>query len=285
MSGTQRFRRHFFLAAGVAVLLLYVTAPGVAAAGLPALLDPLSPFFEFPPPQAEIRATPIWVWLLSGSVQIPNLQRSLDLKTDLALERDGVFFDWMARFQVGRWSARLHGNMRDFKGILAVQNVPGRPVGEVRFEYDGLRVGGDLDFFQWNRSRVGVNFDVDLYAPTFSITILEADTVRRARTLTPDWSTTLGAHVVLSSGPTFRGIAGIVEARARWPIRGCNVTDWEIAGGFTFPELQFGVIGLRSGYRRTSLDFSDRQTFNGSLATIEFEMNMAGWFAELVYYY
>jgi len=216
---------------------------------------------------------------------MPSLGASWDLKRDMALERDGIFFDWMTRLQVGRWSARLAGNMRDFKGMVEHQTAPARPAGETRLEYDGLRVGGDLDFVQWNGSRVGVNVDVDLYAPFFWTTVVEGDLVARGKKITSDWATTMGVHVVLMSGPTFRGIAGVVEARARWPIRGCSVTDWEIGAGFTLPELQFGTIGFRSGYRRTSLEFKDRVSFNGNLVTTEFQIDMGGWFGELVYYY
>jgi len=266
-------------------LVLHADVAGADSPGLATLLNPFSPFVVPPRLQAEVRLTPTWVWLLGGSGRFARQRLSFDLKRDMALERDGVFLDWMVRLQTGRLSLRVEQSMRDFKGLVDYQQVAGRPTGEARLEYSGLRVGGDIDFFQWNKSRVGINVDLECYSPVFWASFVENDLVARGKKITGDWPTTAGVHAVLFTAPTFAGISGVFEARARWPIRGASVTDWEIIAGFTFPEIHFGTVGFRTGYRRTSVEFKDRLNFNQSPATAEFQIDLGGWFGEIVYYY
>jgi hypothetical protein len=271
--------------AGVGGFLFHAGATSAVAQGFPGLLDALSPLFSFPRLEAEARVTPIWTRLLYAKLVAPSLQMSWDLKDDFALQSSVLFLDSMVRLQVGRLSFRTHYNVRDYKGTTPLTNLPGRAFGEARFDYSGLRLGGDFDVFQWGRSRVGVNMDYDLYTPNFTASINEANRASAGKQIFGTSALTLGMHLVYN--PTFNvyGISAVGEARARWPIMGTEVTDWEVSGGLKSAETVLGSVALRSGYRRTTIEFSDTAVFNNVGAATEFDAAIGGWFGELVYYY
>lgn len=249
------------------------------------LLDAFSPLFSFPPLQAEARLSLIGTQLLYGKVVVPSLQLSWDLKDDFAMEPNVLFLDTMVRIQVGRLSLRTYYNVRDYKGTTLVTSLPNRPFGEARFDYSGLRLGGDFDVFQWGRSRVGVNLDYDLFVPNFTANINDANLATTAKQFNGAAALTIGTHFVYN--PTFNlyGVSGVAEACARWPILGTEVTDWEVAWGLKGPETVLGCVALRGGYRRTSIEFHDTKIFNNVGASIDFNAAIGGWFGEMVYYY
>ena len=283
----RRFSRAclILLIVGVGGFLFHVGMPSAVAQDFPGLLDAFSPLFSFPRLEAEARVTPIWTSLLYANLVVPSLQVSWDLKDDFALEPNVLFLDSMLRIQVGRFSFRTHYNLRDYKGSTPVTNLPNRPFGEARFDYSGLRLGGDFDVFQWGRSRVGVNMDYDLYAPNFTASINQGNPASAGKQINGTAALTLGMHVVYN--PTFSvyGISGIGEARARWPIMGTEVTDWEVSAGLKSAETVLGSVALRSGYRRTSITFHDTEVYNNVGASTEFDAAIGGWFGEMVYYY
>jgi len=175
--------------------------------------------------------------------------------------------------------------MRDYIGTRPVTNVPDRPYGEARFEYTGLRLGGDLDVVQWGRSRVGVNMDYDLYVPDFRASINETTRFSPGKQINGTSALTLGVHAVYN--PTFNlyGISSVGEVRARWPILGTEITDWEVSAGLKSAETALGSVALRGGYRRTNIEFYDTETYNGAGVSTEFNAAIGGWFGEMVYYY
>ncbi len=271
------------LIVGVGGFLFHTGASSAAAQDFPGLLDAFSPLFSFPRLEAEARVTPIWTRLLSGKVVVPSLQRSWDLKDDFSEEPSVLFLDSMVRIGIGRLSFRVHYNLRDYKGSTPLTNLPNRPFAEARFDYSGLRLGGDFDVFQWGRSRIGVNMDYDLYVPNFTASIVDNPAGKQ---INGTAALTLGMHLVYN--PTFNlyGISAVGEARARWPIMGTEVTDWEVSAGLKSAETILGSVALRSGYRRTSIAFSDTEIYNNNVgASTEFDAVIGGWFGELVYYY
>jgi hypothetical protein len=283
----RRFPRAclILLMVGVGGFLFYVGMPSAAAQDFPGLLDAFSPLFSFPRLEAEARVTPIWTSLLYAKLVVPSLQVSWDLKDDFALEPNVLFLDSMLRIQVGRFSFRTHYNVRDYKGSTPVTNLQNRPFGEARFDYLGLRLGGDFDVLQWGRSRVGVNMDYDLYAPSFTASIYQGNPASAGKQINGTAALTLGMHVVYNPTFSLYGISGIGEARARWPILGTEVTDWEVSAGLKSAETVLGSIALRTGYRRTSIAFQDTEVYNNVGASTDFDAAIGGWFGEMVYYY
>jgi len=254
------------------------------AQDFPGLLDPFSPIFAFPRLEAEAKVSLIGTRLLSGKVVVPSLQRSWDLKDDFAVEPNALFLDSMVRLQVGRLSFRTYYNVRDYKGTT-LTTLPNRPVGEARLDYSGLRLGADFDVFQWGRSRVGVNMDYDLYVPNFTWNITDDNRASTAKQINGQAALTLGVHAVYNPTYCLYGISGVAEARARWPIMGAEVTDWEISAGLKSAETALGSVALRGGYRRTSISFHDSEIYNSVGASTEFDAVIGGGFGEVVYYY
>jgi hypothetical protein len=79
----------------------------------------------------------------------------------------------------------------------------------------------------------------------------------------------------------------VAEARARWPIAGTQVTDWEVSLGLKTPETILGTTALKGGYRRTSIEFNDHRHQHWNNVTVPTNLNvvLGGWFVELAYYY
>ena len=281
------FPRVYFiiLIAGVGVFLFHAGMNSAVAEDFTGLRDAFSPLLSLPRLEAEARVTPIWTRLLEAKLVVPSLQLSWDSRDDFALEPDALFLDCMLRIQVGRLSFRTHYNMRDYKGSTVLTGLPNRPFGEARFDYTGMRLGGDFDVLQWGRSRVGVNMDYDLYVPNFTASINQGNSALAGKQINGTAALTLGIHVVYNPTFSLYSISGVGEARARWPILGTEVTDWEICAGLKSAETALGSVGLRGGYRRTSIAFHDTETFNNVGVSTEFDAAIGGWFGEMVYYY
>jgi hypothetical protein len=273
---------------GVGGFLFHVEMNSAVAQDFPGLLDPFSPVFSFPRLQAEAQVRLIGTRLLYGKVVIPRVQfqSSWDLKDDFGMGPDALFLDSMVRLQVGRISFRICYNLRDYTGTTPVTYLPNRPFGEARFDYSGLRLGGDFDVFQWGRSRVGVNLDYDLYVPNFTASLYQADNpATSGRQINGAAALTLGMHLVYNPTYCLYGISGVAEARARWPVSGAEVSDWEVSAGLKSPETALGSVALRGGYRRTTIEFHDTEAYNNVGASTEFDAAIGGWFGEMVYYY
>ena len=142
---------------------------GTTSAMAQGLLDAFSPIFSFPHLEGEAQLRLIDTQILSGNVVpsrpdsplLPLSARALDLKNDLGMTSPAVFLDFMVRVQLWRLSFRLNYSMRDYEGHTLFNGVPIHS----RFDYTGLRLGGDFDVVQWGRSRAGIDLDYDLYVP------------------------------------------------------------------------------------------------------------------------
>jgi hypothetical protein len=190
----------------------------------------------------------------------------------------------MVRVQISRLSVRAAYEQRDFAGFRT------SGLGEARITYSGLRLGWDLDVIQWNRTRLGIDMDYDVFTPKFTYPSPVARNPM-AR-FTGSNALTLGFHAIYNPLRTFWGASPIVEVRARWPIQGSQVTDWEISGGVASPSTLMGSFSLTAGYRNTCLSYSAAEAITAGTSTFavattnpRFEAVFDGWFAEFAFYY
>ena len=152
---------------------------------------------------------------------------------------------------------------------------------EARFSHSGFRLGADLDLLQWGDSRVGLNADCDLSLPEFTESVFTLEGKR----ISGEPPVTGGIHFYWNPTRYFLGLSGVLEAKARWPLTGSEVTEWEISAGARGVENSLGSIALKGGYRNTSLRFEDSQAYNGLEVTATFDGVFYGWFLEFVYNY
>jgi hypothetical protein len=268
----------FLLSSGLLLLPGGGTSPAFAQ-GFYGLLDPQAPLFSFPRLQGEFTVTPNWIAITNGKQTIPTLGITWDLKEQFGLTQTNLFVDFMARIQAGRISFRIHYEPRDFVGAKAA--VSGPLDAAARLSYSGVRLGGDLDVVQWYRSRAGLDMDYDQYSPVFS----EAVRTLGGKQITGDAALTWGFHVFLNPPQDFYGVTALFEARCRWPVSGTEVTDLRLSWGLRSPETILGSVALKAGYRRTNLEFTRSQLFNGNGVQTTLDATMSGWFGELAYYY
>ncbi len=244
---------------------------GATDFGIGGLADSLSPLVYPPCFQAETKVTPIWMYVAGGTLTAPG-QGTLTLREDFRLSRSALFLDTMVRLQAGALSVRVHYEPRAF---IAYPTVPDNQTvtGVTDLEYSGVRLGGDLDLVRSKTSRVGLDLDYQFYAPTFTQTIQPLAPI----SVVGENPFTLGAHAVYNPVRNLWGISGIFEIRGRWTVSGASVTDMDASLGLKSPETVLGSVALKSGYRRTAIEFNDSQN--------NFETVLSGWFGELAYYY
>lgn len=239
--------------------------------GIGGLADSLSPLVYPPCFQAETKVTPIWMFVGSGTLTAPG-QGTWTLREDFGLSRSALFLDTMVRLQAGALSVRVHYEPR---GFIANLGVPENPIvtGRTDLEYSGVRLGGDFDLVRSKTSRVGLDLDYQCYAPMFTQTVQ----LQAPISVVGENPLTLGAHAVYNPIRNLWGISGIFEIRGRWTISGASVTDMDASLGLKSPETVLGSVALKSGYRRTAIEFNDSHN--------NFETVLSGWFGELAYYY
>ena len=248
-----------------------VSTVGATDFGIGGLADSLSPLVYPPCFQAETKVTPVWMFVANGTLTAPG-QGTLTLREDFGLSRGALFLDTMVRLQAGALSFRVHYEPRAFIVYLGVIDNP-TVTGRADLEYSGVRLGGDLDLVRSKTSRVGLDLDYQCYAPMFTQTIRP----QAAISVVGENPLTLGAHAVYNPIRNLWGISGIFEIRGRWTISGASVTDMDASLGLKSPETVLGSVALKSGYRRTAIEFNDSHN--------NFETVLSGWFGELAYYY
>ncbi len=272
------------LAVMIAVALSFMptgAVPSSFAQGFAGILESYSPLFSLPCLQGEARVRPIWVGISSGNEYIPSLGIAWNLREQFALMQTNLFIDSMIRFQLGRFSFRINYDPRDFVASTTAVYDPLLREGSARLNCSGLRLGGDLDIVQWYRSRAGVNIDYDLFSPIFS----ESIQTFGGKQIIGQAALTLGIHLVAMPATNLYGVSPVFEARCRWPSLGTEVTDLEISGGLRSPETILGAVALKGGYRRTNLEFTRSQIFNGIGVSTTLDATMSGGFVEFAYYY
>lgn len=266
----------------VCALAVFFFASPAASQTYSSFFNRFSPFLTWPPVQGEVTLTPTYMRIVGGQQTIPSLGISWSLRDDFAMTNGQVFLDGMFRFQVGRLSLRAHANVRDFDGTKKFRGLPAAQSSMARFEYSGYRLGGDIDILRFGDSRIGVNLDHDLYSPVFTESIQTGEGGKKLIARSP---ITIGAHAALRPAPKWYGFSALFEARARWPVAGADLTDWYISAGIQGSETYIGTMGVRAGYRSTTISFSDSQFFNDQEVSMNFKAVMDGIFGEFVYYY
>jgi len=284
MSSLRLLIRAAARVAAVACIGVIVSQTGIQSATAQSLgwFDSWSPLVWFPSVEGDVKARLMWVGIGEGSfsgVSLPgSAQDGGGLRNTFHLNSEELFLDCAARLQIGRLSARAAYEPRDFVGFRA----PG--LGEARISYSGLRLGGDFDIILWNRTRLGVDIDYDLFTPKFVYPSLFSGTPI-AKLSGPN-ALTIGVHAIYNPLRTVWGASPIVEARARWPIQGSQVTDWEVSGGIASPSTLMGSFSLTAGYRNTRLSYAAGEaTSTVTIRNPRFEAVFEGWFAEFAFYY
>ena len=262
----------------MAVLLGFLSACGGVPAASAQILGtgnpnaPFLPFVYLPTLQGEARATMVYMDLISGQEIVPP-DKVWSLKDDFNMAKSVMVLDSFVRLTVGPFSVRILYEPRAFVGV---GTNPGHFYGSqstARLEYSGVRLGGDIDIFRWNGSRVGFDFDYDLYYPIFT----EGIRTSGGKIIQGEAALTLGGHVDFRPTSNYWGMNPIFDANVRWPVLGTQVVDYRLAGGLTFPQTVLGVWALKLGYRKTSLEFRD--------SSGRVETSFGGFFGELAYYY
>ncbi len=271
MQGNDRVLR-FLLALSLTICLgagFLVTSATAQSFGL----DAFSPLLWFPNLEAEVQVRPILVNIGSGALSSTrDPSNGGGLRDTFKLTRNELFVDIMARLQLSRLSFRIGYAPRDFAAF--------RPnfTKEARLTYTGIVLGADFDVIQWNRTRLGIDFDYDLFSPTFTYPIVGQDGVAK---ISGQNAVTLGFHASYNPLRTLWGMSPIAEFRARWPVSDTQVTDWEVAAGVASPNTVIGSWSLMGGYRNTRLGFKEeREGFRPAV-----DCTFDGWFGELAYYY
>ena len=272
------------------VLILTLIVVGIAtcggdkvarAQGQSGVFDRLGPLIQFPSLRGELRLQTSVTGFADGYQVIPRFNVAWDLKDDFGLSSANVFMDVMLRIQLGLLSARVQSYVRDFAGSRHVLANPALPTAQARFSHSGFRFGGDFDLYQWGDSRVGLDIDYDLIGPSFTESIHTLD----GKSIAGEPPVTGGFHLYWNPRRYFYGVSGVLEAKARWPLAGAEVTEWELSAGVRSVETAIGSVTFKSGYRHTDLRFTDSQLYNGLEVTSRFDARFYGWFADFVFNY
>jgi hypothetical protein len=262
----------------VLMLLTYAHFPtSVNAQGSWPFENSFSPLASFPLLRGEAKITPTFVTMQKCSVSDNTYRQPYSF----SYSRNGSFFiDLMARLQLSRFSVRGYLEQREFD--LGKENTTNPPQYRwyANLTYYGIRVGGDVDIFLGNRTRVGFNYDHSFYGPV--VTLFDAKgngEGPKLATQGPE-SGTIGCHLIYNPVWDVFGTSAIVEGWAHWPIYGTALSDFEVSGGLKWADTVLGSGSIQAGYRWTTIDTSDLSAGNGNL-----NAKWGGVFGEVVYYY
>lgn len=274
-------RARMFRVGIATVVLVVVLSASLMVTSSPAQIlgagnpnSPYLPFVYLPTLQGEVRAT--WLYLdISGGREIVysafEPARVWGLKDDFNMSKSVLVMDTMVRLTVGPFSARIHYEPRAFVGVGIIPGYSEKST--ARLEYSGARIGGDIDIFRWNGSRVGVDVDYDVYHPIFT----ESIRTKGGYLVEGEAAMTVGVHADYSPSQFYYGMNPIFDANFRWPVLGTQLTDLRLAAGVKFPQTVLGIWALKLGYRKTSLEFRD--------SSGRVDVSFGGFFGELAYYY
>jgi hypothetical protein len=263
----------------VLMLLTYAHFPtSVKAQGSWPFENSFSPLASFPLLRGEAKITPTFVTMQKCSVS----DNTYSEPYSFSYSRNSSFFiDLMARLQLSRFSVRGYLEQREFD--LGKENTTSRPPIHryANLTYYGVRVGGDVDIFLGNRTRVGFNYDHSFYGPT--VTLFDANGTGTGPKLAiqgPE-SGTIGCHLIYNPVWDVFGTSAIFEGWAHWPIYGTALSDFEVSGGLKWADTVLGSGSIQGGYRWTNIITQDLSgTGNGNL-----NATWGGVFGEVVYYY
>ncbi len=276
--------------------LLTYAQPGIVANAQDSwpFENSFSPLASFPLLRGEAKVIPTFVTFKNGNLNgyyNPDISNELD--TGSFSGSSTFFLDLMARLQLSRFSVRGYLEQREFAGRIHSTPNNSSPW-DTNLTYYGIRVGGDVDIFLGNRTRIGFNYDHSFYGPSITIANATAtdkgykdSTGRPILIYTPPWvlngpqSGTIGCHLIYNPVWDVFGTSAIFEGWAHWPIYGTALSDFEVSGGLKWADTVLGSGSIQGGYRWTNISTQDLSgTGNGNL-----NATWGGVFGEVVYYY
>ncbi len=217
--------------ATLTLLLLAQLGSVVNAQDFWPLENPFSPLASFPMLRGEAKLTPIFVSMQNGSIS--GVTKENGPTNVFSFSGKNTFFlDLMARLQLSRFSARGYLEQREFSGHRTDSN-------EQRYAnltYYGFRMGGDVDIFLGNRTRVGFNYDHSFYGPTFTLFNPDGNGESSPLIIQGSESGTIGLHAVYNPVWDVFGMSAIAEGWAHWPIYGTSLSDYEVSGGLRWAD-------------------------------------------------
>jgi hypothetical protein len=257
-------------AQGTAALLSRVNPPNPGVgwgsrflnAGVPGVANASSPMVFPPTFRGEARFRPMFL-SMEGDLRDVSTGASVDLNTDIGLNKHVFVVESMVRTQFSRLAFRFHTDtyVRGFDG------------GSSRFSWPVYRIGLDYDLIERSKFKVGLNADVATEAPRLETTnaILPAGAITFLRPAT--W----GAHVVINP-LDIGGLTASMEARGRRSLRtGTRLDEVDVSLGFKTPATMLGAMGLRGGWRYTAIEADSDN--------LAFTSKWSGFFADIVFLY
>ena len=210
-------------------------------ADLPGITDRGSPFLFPPVFRGEVRVRPLFIGM-GGEVENRETGARLDVRSDLGYEDRGTIVEGMVRAQFSRVSLRVHKDMylRTLEGTVS------------RLDWPEVRLGMDLDLADSYRLRFGLNMDWYMDSPRFSLGSSQIGN------FAVDWPrpVTVGIHARFNT-PNFGAMSGSFESRFRTSLlTEVRMHEVDLAAGLTTPQTVIGTVGLRAGWRYTSMEYS-----------------------------
>jgi hypothetical protein len=241
-----------------------------------------SPLASFPLLRGEAKVIPTFVTLQKSSINVNNVKDTYNFIGSFS-GSSTFFLDLMARLQLSRFSVRGYLEQREFAGAGLINSDQRY----ANLTYYGVRVGGDIDIFLGNRTRVGFNFDQSFYGPVLNLfnpyTNGSENLPAHVAPLVVQGpqSGTIGCHLIYNPVWDVFGTSAIFEGWAHWPIYGTALSDFEVSGGLKWADTVLGSGSIQAGYRWTNISTQDlSSTGNGNL-----NATWGGVFGEVVYYY
>lgn len=233
---------------------------------IPGLVDRRLPFVFLPHLRAEARVRPLFI-NLSGGLTDNTTGQTFDFLGDLGYEEQAVIIQSMVRLQLSRLSVRgvYDAYLRTLRGNGG------------RFDWPGFYYGVDLDLYSTPCVRFGLDMDFYPDPPTFSLGQVPGSTPGTSVAIVAPRPATWGLHFVWN--PIDWGtLSWSFETRARRSLRtGSKIDEVEVAAGILSPHTIGGIVGVRGGYRYTSLELDQDQ--------FDLKARWSAVFGELVYYY
>lgn len=229
----------------------------------PGATNPMYPFLHLPNLRGELSVRPIFASLQQGRFNVSSSALAMDFLKDLGFVDQAIFIESMIRLQYGRYSIR--GYYDAYVRTLRGNNA--------NFTWPDVRIGGDLDLYERDGLRFGVDLDFSWQRPTFSFAgpAIGNGLIEWPRPVT------VGLHLAYNP-PKIGTVSSSFELRYRRPIRtGTRIQEFDIAGGISMPRTVLGTSTLRGGWRYTSMEYDSGDT--------QIDVKWSGIFAEYVYFY
>lgn len=208
----------------------------------PGITDPYAPAIAPPVFRAETRFRFLFL-LTSGSLKRTDTDQKHEFVSELGYPQNAMMIESMFRAQLSRISLRVHYDsyLRTLSGNAS------------RLDWPELRLGLDFDIIDREGFRFGGDFDFYPLAPQFSV----SNNVFGVVAFGTDRPITLGVHAAYN--PVCLGtISASCEARWRTSVvKDAGLNEVEVAAGIKFPMTMMGTMGVRGGWRYTTVSLTE----------------------------